>query len=51
MILILDFQGQILEGYVPGMEKPIDLEWKGYESIGCRTPFVTSSYVNCWNDW
>ena len=29
---------------MPGMEGPIDMERKGYESIGCYTYFVTLSY-------
>ena len=26
------------------MERSIGMEWKGYESIGCWTHYVTSSY-------
>ena len=35
MTLTLDFQGQILKSRIPGMGWPIDMEWKGCESIEC----------------
>ena len=33
----LDFQGQFLNSYISGTEGPINMERKGYESIGCYT--------------
>ena len=31
MTLTLDFQGQIFDSHILGMERSIDLEWKRYE--------------------
>ena len=56
LTLTLDFQGQILKmlyvgngranswNEISGMGGPINMEWKGYESIGCYTYYVTLSY-------
>ena len=44
MTLALDFQGQIKKSFILGMGGLIDMEQKGYESIGCWTHHVTLSY-------
>ena len=33
-----------LNSCISGMGGPINVEWKGYESIGCCTYYVTVSY-------
>ena len=43
MTLTLNFQCQIWNSSIPGMGGPIDMERKGYESIGWYTFFVTLS--------
>ena len=40
----LNFQHQILKLLYPRNGRPIDMERKGYESIGCYTYFVTLTY-------
>ena len=37
MTLNLDFQGHFLNSCISGTEGPINMEQKGYESIGCHT--------------
>ena len=44
MTLILDFEGQILKSCISRIGGLINMEWKGYESIGCWTDYVTFSY-------
>ena len=44
MTLTLDFQCQIWNSCIPWMGGSIDMDWKGYESIGCYTYSVTLSY-------
>ena len=46
LTLTLDFQGQILKMLYlrNGRLGPIDVEQKGYESIGCYTYFVTFNF-------
>ena len=44
MTLNLDFQGQFLNSSISGTEGSINMERKGYESIGYHTYYVTVSY-------
>ena len=44
MTLTLDFQGQILEWCISGMEWLMDMEQKGCESMECKTHIVTLNY-------
>ena len=46
MTLSYDFdhgfsRSKILKSCIPGMEGPIDMKQKGYESMGSQTYFVT----------
>ena len=38
------FEVNFLNSCISGVGGPINMEWKGYESIGCYTYYVTSSY-------
>ena len=40
----LIFKVKFWNSCIPGMGGPINMEWKGYESIGCYIYFVTMSY-------
>ena len=44
LTLTLDFQGQILNICISGMEGAIDMERKGCELIRCYTHFVTFNF-------
>ena len=38
------FKVKFWNSCIPGIGGPIDMEWKGYESIGCYTYIVTLNY-------
>ena len=47
MTLTMDFQGQFfLNSPIPGMGKKIDMEWKGWELIGCWTHYEVLKFDN-----